>query len=167
LTASLNAAVNVNSVGRREFDVESWGAIYFFTVGFLANPLKLCDVNSSNIWVLIVFIFVEFLSSYLLSARRIQNVRSAPQNARITSYSIHCRPLHDGGGGCGSIFHLFLPISVTVMSNTWPFFQIRVKKMVFSPWWKSVEFWPSIFFPIDQGGGVQSSRWPLHNRGWI
>jgi hypothetical protein len=62
--------------GRREFDVESWGAKYF-----LANPLKLCDVNLSNTWVLIIFIFVEFLSSYLLSARLIQNVRSAPQNA--------------------------------------------------------------------------------------
>jgi hypothetical protein len=39
----------------------------------------------------VVFIFVEFLSSYLLSARRIQNVglRSPPRmcNARITSYS--------------------------------------------------------------------------------
>jgi hypothetical protein len=98
-----HAAVNVNSApplvrGRREFDVESWGAKYFFTVDFLAYPLKLCDINSSNTWVLIVFIFVEFLLSYLFSARRIQNVRSAPQNARITSFSIHCRPLHDGGG---------------------------------------------------------------------
>jgi hypothetical protein len=48
-------------------------------------------VSSSNTWVLIVFIFVEFLSSYLLSARRIQNVglRSPPQmrKAQITSYS--------------------------------------------------------------------------------
>jgi hypothetical protein len=61
------AVVNVNSVrGRREFDVES-GAKYFFTVNFLA----ICAVNSSNTWVLIVFIFVEFLSSYLLSTRRI------------------------------------------------------------------------------------------------
>jgi hypothetical protein len=42
--------------GRRKFDVESWGAKYFFTVDFLMNPLKLCDVNSSNTWVLIVFI---------------------------------------------------------------------------------------------------------------
>jgi hypothetical protein len=56
---------------------------------FLANPLKLCAVNQLNTWELMVFIFVEFLSSY----RRIQNVglRSPPQmrtrNARITSYS--------------------------------------------------------------------------------
>jgi hypothetical protein len=69
--------------GRREFefDGESWEAKYFFTVDFLANPLKLCAVNSSNTWVLIFFIFVEFLSSSLLSARRIQNIgiRSHPQ----------------------------------------------------------------------------------------
>jgi hypothetical protein len=91
-----NAAVNVNpdcqesTRIRRRIDGESW-AKYFFTVDFLANPLKLCVVNSSNsIWVLIVLIFVEFLSSYLLSACRIQNVRSAPQNARTTSHSIHC-----------------------------------------------------------------------------
>jgi hypothetical protein len=75
---------------RRRIDGESWGANYFFTVDFLVNPLKLCVVNSSNTWVLIVLIFVEFLSSYLLSGCRIQNVRSAPQNARTTSYSIHC-----------------------------------------------------------------------------
>jgi hypothetical protein len=100
------AVVNVNSVlpeeqnmvrGRREL-MSNPEEQNVFTVDFLANPLKLCDVNSSNTWVLIVFIFVVFLSSYLLSAHRIQNVRSAPQNARITSYSIHCRPLHDGGG---------------------------------------------------------------------
>jgi hypothetical protein len=40
--------------------------------------------------ILIVFIFVEFLSSYLLLAHRIQNIRSAPQNAWLTSY--YCRP---------------------------------------------------------------------------
>jgi hypothetical protein len=74
---------------RRRIDGESRGAKYLFTVDFLANPLKLCAVNSSNTWVLIVFIFVEFLFEYLgtdcfhfcripvellLSARRIQNV---------------------------------------------------------------------------------------------
>jgi hypothetical protein len=37
---------------RRRINVESWGAKYFFTVDFLVNPLKLCDVNSSNTWVL-------------------------------------------------------------------------------------------------------------------
>jgi hypothetical protein len=37
----------------------------------------------------------------------IQNVQSAPQNARTTSYSI----VHDERGGRGLIFHLFLLIS--------------------------------------------------------
>jgi hypothetical protein len=45
--------------GQCEFDVKSWGAKYFFTVDFLANPLKLCDVNSSNTWVQICRIHVE------------------------------------------------------------------------------------------------------------
>jgi hypothetical protein len=44
-----------------------WQFDHFFTIIFLANPLKLCAVNSSNTWVLIVFIFVEFLSNYLAS----------------------------------------------------------------------------------------------------
>jgi hypothetical protein len=52
---------------------------------------------------------------------------------------------------------------VTLVSNTWPCFHNREKmvssepsnlrnkwvpgEMIFSPWWKSVEIWPSIFFP--------------------
>jgi hypothetical protein len=48
--------------------------IFFSPSIFWRTHSNLCAVNSSNTWVLIVFIFVEFLSSYLLSARRIQNV---------------------------------------------------------------------------------------------
>jgi hypothetical protein len=72
------AVVNVNSV-------PPWSGVdanstsipeepnIFSPSDFLANPLKLCAVNSSSTWVLIVFIFV----------------RSPPQmcNAWITSYS--------------------------------------------------------------------------------
>jgi phosphatidylglycerophosphate synthase len=159
------AAVNVNSVtplvrGRREFDVESWGAKYFFIVDFLANPLKLCAVNSLNTWVLIVFIFVEFLLSYLLSARRIQNIglRSPPQmrNARIASYTVAGvlvvywkLPLLVSRNTKWMIF--ICNHAVTLVSNTWPFFH-NSEKMVSSepsnlrnnqfqkPWGTDTEF---------------------------
>jgi hypothetical protein len=89
------AAVNVYHPpvrGRREFDVESWGAKYIFTVDFLANPLKLCaGINLLNTWVTDCFHFCRIPVELLSSARRIQNIglRSPPQmrNARITSYS--------------------------------------------------------------------------------
>jgi hypothetical protein len=68
----VEAAVNVNSVPPPWSGVDANSTSNpeeqnIFSVDFLANPLKLCDVNSSNTWVLIVFIFVIFLSSYLLS----------------------------------------------------------------------------------------------------
>jgi hypothetical protein len=56
--------------GRREFDIESWGTKYFFTVDFLANP----QIMRRK--------FVEYLGTDLFSARRIQNV-----GLRINSYS--------------------------------------------------------------------------------
>jgi hypothetical protein len=58
------AAVTVNSVPRCRRDLTSNPEEQN-----IFPPLKLCDVTSSNTWVLIVFIFVEFLSSYPLSAR--------------------------------------------------------------------------------------------------
>jgi hypothetical protein len=117
---------------RGRIDGESWGDRYLFTVDFLANPLKLCAVNSSNTWVLIVFIFVEFMSSYLLSARRIQNVglRSPLQmrNARITSYS-WCRVL--------VVYWKLIAISVSRKVHntnpTWPFFDSREKMVNSEP----------------------------------
>jgi hypothetical protein len=77
---------------RRRIDGESWGAKYFFTVDFLANPLKLCAVNSLNTWVLIVLIFVEFL----LCCQRVEyKTYDASSKCWITSYT--CSILHDGG----------------------------------------------------------------------
>jgi hypothetical protein len=38
-----------------------------FSPSFSGEPTQIMRRNSSNTWVLIVFIFAEFLSSYLLS----------------------------------------------------------------------------------------------------
>jgi hypothetical protein len=96
--------------------------------------------------------------------------RSAPQNAWT---SIHCTCWKISG--CGSIFHLFLPISPQENNEKngefWWAFKPEEKMsswrndMIFSPWWKSVEFWLSIFFPKCRIG-VEcltrgNSRWPL------
>jgi hypothetical protein len=83
--------------------------------------------------VLIFFIFVEFLSSYLLLARLIQNVglRSLPQmrNARITSYSWCAGGLLEADSHVGSRKVHYT--NSTLVSNTWPFFRNR-EKMVSS-----------------------------------
>jgi hypothetical protein len=72
--------------------------------------------------------------------------------------------VHDDRGGRGSIFHLFLPISPLEnnekMVSSEPS-NLRKKwvpgEMIFSSWWKNVEFWPSIFIPsvecLTGGGG--------------
>jgi hypothetical protein len=67
---------------RRRIDGDSW-AKYLFTVDFLANPLKFCAVNSSNIPGYWLF---SFLSNSCRVICRIQNVglMTPSSNAQCT-----------------------------------------------------------------------------------
>jgi hypothetical protein len=104
----------------------------------------------------------------VVTARRIQNVRSAPQNARITSYSMYIvgpytmavasrrwvwsdiSPVFTdfSDWSSGVEYLAFLSKQGEKMVSSEPS-KLRKKwvpgEMIFSPWWKSVEFWPSIF----------------------
>jgi hypothetical protein len=90
--------------------------------------------------------------------RRIQNVRSAPQNARITSYSIHVgpytmavasrwmwfdiSPFFTDFSNSGVEYLAFLSQRGEKIVSSEPS-NLRKKwvpgEMIFSPWWKSVE----------------------------
>jgi hypothetical protein len=77
-----NAAVKVNSVNRpREFAVE-----IFFHRRFSGEPTQIMRRKFVEYLGTDCFHFVEFLSSYLLSARQIQNVglQSPPQMRKCT-----------------------------------------------------------------------------------